>query len=269
MKDWDKTESRLHVNLDRLLVLLEKHDVKGTFFTLGWVAERHPGLIAEIHARGHEVASHGYGHEAVTSLTQDEFRKDLDRARSAVISACGEAPLGYRAPGFSITRSNSWALDVIREAGFAYDSSMLTCPHPHGGGGARIRGPHVLDNGLVELPVTTANAYTRQVPLGGGYLRVMRKGALRKTIDQARARDEPLISYVHPADCDPEQPRLKLSPWRRFKSYVALPRTYEMLELLLTGGVHCTMEELAARVASGERSEAPPAGERLVLADRS
>ncbi len=268
-QDWDKAESRVQLNLNRLLVLLDRHGVTGTFFVLGWVADRHPALVAEIHSRGHEVASHGYAHEAVTTLSAAEFRRDLDQARRAVIAACGVPPIGYRAPGFSITRSTGWALDVIRDAGFTYDSSMLTCPHPHGGNATRIRGPHVLENGLVELPVTTANAYTREVPLGGGYLRVMRKGALKKTIERAVARGEPLVSYVHPADCDPEQPRLKLPPWRRFKSYVALPRTVEMLELLLSGGVHCTMAELAAQVAGGEPLGATSADPRMEFTDRS
>lgn len=257
-EDWEQMESRLPKNLERLLQLLDKFRQKATFFTLGWVAERYPELVADVHQRGHEIASHGYWHEPLTSLSRTELGRDLQASRDAISAACGVEPKGYRAPGFSITSENLWALDVIKDAGFAYDSSLLACSHPHGGGATHETGPHVLPSGLAEIPVTMTSLMGRQVPLGGGFLRVMGRGSLRRRLDAAALRGEPVVSYVHPADCDGNQPRLKLPLWRYFKNYVALNRTKLQLELLLSGGSNVTMEELSKQVMAAEEGERNP-----------
>jgi polysaccharide deacetylase family protein (PEP-CTERM system associated) len=245
-------ESRLPQNLDRLLKLLDDYGRKATFFTLGWVAERYPELVADVHQRGHEVGSHGYWHEPLTSMSPTELGRDLQASREAISAACGVEPLGYRAPGFSITSENLWALDVIKDAGFTYDSSLLTCAHPHGGQATHDGGPHVLTNGLVEIPVSTTRLLSKRVPLGGGFLRVMGRRSLRRRLEMAAKTGEPMVSYVHPADCDGAQPRLKLPLWRYFKNYVALNRTKGLLEVLLTDGQHMTMAELSNKVIEDE-----------------
>jgi polysaccharide deacetylase family protein (PEP-CTERM system associated) len=240
---WDRQESRVEANVRRVLDLLDRHRVRATFFVLGWVAERRPGLVGEIASRGHEVASHGYGHRLVYTQTRDEFAEDLKRsvgilgtALAAVPGLGGDAIRGYRAPSFSITRAVPWALDVIREAGFRYDSSIMpaTGHHRYGMGDAP-RFAHTLANGLVECPLATVRVGGRNWPAaGGGYFRLCPLALTRWALRRINRQGHPAVVYLHPWEFDPEQPRLQgPSAWLRFRHYVNLDRTAPRLEKLL------------------------------------
>jgi polysaccharide deacetylase family protein (PEP-CTERM system associated) len=231
---WSSLESRVRHGTERLLRELADHSVCGTFFVLGWIAERHPKLVADIAAAGHEIASHGYAHTLIYTQTRDEFRDDLRRANDVISRAAGVRPRGYRAPGFSIKRQNLWAFDVLIEEGFAYDSSVFPAVRSHGGLPGSAPLPTVLENGLMEFPITTTNlGFMRWSYLGGGYLRLLpRPLVLACATAQARA-GVPLILYLHPRDVDPDQPRMKLAPQRYFRTYVGLRGCLDKISALL------------------------------------
>jgi len=223
LEQWGEQESRVAANSQRLLEELERADVRCTFFVLGWIAEHHPELVRRIADAGHEIASHGYAHDLVYQQTPVAFRDDIRRANDAIEAASGQRPLGYRAPGFSIRADSQWALDVLVEEGFEYDSSVFPAPRAHGGlPGAKVL-PTILPNGLREFPVSTVDAGQRRFAyLGGGYLRLFPTPLIFHWARGQQARDESLVLYLHPRDIDLEQPRLDLGVLRNFKSYVGL-----------------------------------------------
>jgi polysaccharide deacetylase family protein (PEP-CTERM system associated) len=251
---WDREESRVEANVLRVLDLLDRHRVKATFFVLGWVAERRPRLVGEIASRGHEVASHGYGHRLVYTQTREEFAEDLKRslgvlgaALAAVPGHGGGAIGGYRAPSFSITRAVPWALDVIRDAGFRYDSSIMpaTGHHRYGMGGVP-RFASTLSNGLLECPIATVRIGGRNWPAaGGGYFRLFPLGFTRWALRRINREGQPAVVYLHPWEFDPEQPRLQgPSAWLRFRHYVNLDRTAPRLERLLSEFAFAPMRDV-------------------------
>jgi polysaccharide deacetylase family protein (PEP-CTERM system associated) len=234
---WARQESRVARDTDRILALLDEAGMRGTFFVLGWNAERHPEVVRRIAAAGHELASHGYGHQVVYELTPDAFRADVTRAKTVVEDLIGVPVLGYRAPSLSITPRSAWALDVLAEAGFRYDSSIM----PIGdvvAGAARF--PYVIRDGaghrLVEFPISTARVLGRNLPLGGGgWLRVFPYAYFRWGMRRVNRRDrQPAVVYVHPWEVDPDHPRLKTAGRRGFSThYVGLARTEAKLRRLL------------------------------------
>lgn len=231
---WAALPSRLEPATLELLAVLATHRVTGTFFVLGWVAERFPALVRHIAGLGHEIASHGHAHQLVWSGGPDEFREDLRRASDSIESACGQRPRGYRAPGFSIVERTPWAFEILAEEGFVYDSSVFPAARTHGGiPRARTR-PHRLPCGLYEFPLSTVGLGARRIGyLGGGYLRVLPRrliAALARR--QARAGDD-LILYVHPRDIDPDQPRLPMGWPRYLRTYTGLRRARDKLGWLL------------------------------------
>ena len=232
--EWTGLPSRVVPNTRRLLRMLQKERITATFFILGWVAEHFPELVREIASEGHELASHGYAHGLVYEQTPEAFRADLQRASGAIESACGKRPRGYRAPGFSITGESLWALDVLAEEGFEYDSSIFPAPRDHGGlAGAQPR-PSTLTNGLREIPVSTVRmGPTRLAYLGGGYLRFLPGPMISGFAWRQEHTGRPLVLYVHPRDLDPDQPRIPLSRRRSFKCYMGLERCEGKIARLL------------------------------------
>jgi polysaccharide deacetylase family protein (PEP-CTERM system associated) len=233
---WDTLECRVEANVDRLLQRFEAQGAHATFFTLGWVAERYPAMVQRIVAAGHELASHGYGHQRVTELSPDEFSADVGRAKGILEDVSGVRVRGYRAPSFSIDESNAWAFDRLRHAGYAYSSSVYPVHHDHYGMPDAPRFPYQSVEGLVEIPISTVQAWKRNMPIGGGgYFRLLPYAVSRHAISRFhRAEGRPVIFYMHPWEIDPGQPRVPGVGWKsRFRHYVNLDRTEPRLERLL------------------------------------
>ncbi len=233
---WDSVPCRVERNVERILALLERHGAKATFFTLGWLAERYPALIRRIAEAGHEIASHGYGHQRASELTPDAFSADIRLAKAILEDITGQAVQGYRAPSFSIGRANLWAHDCIAEAGYRYSSSVYPVKHDHYGIPDAPRFPWRLANGLVEVPITTMRLLGRNWPAGGGgFFRLLPYSVSRWQIAKVNREDgRPAIFYFHPWEIDPEQPRVReASAKTRFRHYINLERTERRLERLL------------------------------------
>lgn len=235
-KDWDSMEYRAERNTERLLELFDAARVQATFFVLGWVAERSPGLVRRIHAAGHEIACHGLTHELVYRQTPEVFRDETARSKSILEDAIGERVLGYRAASYSITNASLWALDILCELGFDYDSSIFPIAHDrYGIPGASTRpGPLSTSSGrtLIEFPLSTARAFGMRIPVcGGGYFRLLPYGFTRWALRSINAKDAlPFIFYLHPWEIDPGQPRVRASWLSRFRHYTNL----DVCEMRLT-----------------------------------
>ncbi|MDE2300909.1 MAG: DUF3473 domain-containing protein, partial [Burkholderiales bacterium] len=208
--DWDRRECRVERNVERILEMLAAHNVKATFFTLGWIAERYPALVRAIVAQGHELASHGYGHQRVSDLSRAEFCADIERAKGILEDLSSGAVQGYRAPSFSIGANNQWALDCLAQAGYRYSSSIYPIRHDHYGMRDAPRFAHRVDCGLLEIPVTTLRVLERNLPSsGGGYFRLLPYAVSRWMLRQVNATDgEAAIFYFHPWELDVDQPRI-------------------------------------------------------------
>ncbi|WP_418647193.1 XrtA system polysaccharide deacetylase [Thauera butanivorans] len=234
---WDAVPCRVERNVDRILEMLDGHGARGTFFTLGWIAERFPQLVRRIADNGHEVASHGYSHERASAMMPEAFSADIRLAKAVLEDIIGQSVSGYRAPSFSIGTGNLWAHDCIAEAGYAYSSSVYPVKHDHYGIPDAPRFPWRLANGLVEVPVTTVRAFGRNWPAGGGgFFRLLPYSLSRWQIARVNADDRrPAIFYFHPWEIDPEQPRVReASAKTRFRHYVNLERTAARLDRLLS-----------------------------------
>lgn len=234
--EWESVPCRVERNVDLILGLLDECGAKATFFTLGWIAERYPSLVRSIAAAGHEVASHGYGHERASAQTPESFLADIKLARLVLEDLTGNAVVGYRAPSFSIGVGNLWAHDCIAEADYRYSSSVYPVKHDHYGMPDSPRFPYRLANGLVEVPVTTMRCFGRNWPAGGGgYFRLLPYAISRWQIQRVNRDDQrPAIFYFHPWEVDPEQPRVHEATARtRFRHYVNLRHTEGRLRRLL------------------------------------
>jgi polysaccharide deacetylase family protein (PEP-CTERM system associated) len=236
---WDRYESRVVRNTERVLALLAAHDVKATFFVLTWNAERHPDLVRRIAEAGHEVASHGYRHRLIYEQSPAEFRDDIMRSKKILEDATGTPVWGYRAPSFSLTQASLWALDVLLECGFRYDSSIFPISDRLYGIPNARRFPFEIradgDRALIEFPMSTARAVGRNWPLGGGaYLRLFPYHYMRWGIRRVNREGQPALVYVHPWELDPEQPRIKVGGKRGLSThYINLHRTEAKLQRLL------------------------------------
>lgn len=235
--DWQGQAQRVERNTDAVLALFEKAGVKGTFFTLGWVAERYPALIRRIVAQGHEIASHGYDHKRVFLMDADEFAADLARARTLIEDAAGQAVTGYRAPSFSIDARTPWAHRVLAEAGYRYSSSVAPVRHDHYGWpeSPRFAWKPLPDSDLVELPVTTARLGNRVVAAGGGgFFRLLPYRFSHWAITQVNGDGRPAIIYFHPWEIDPDQPRVADAPLKsKLRHYSKLSAMAGKLERLM------------------------------------
>ena len=238
-QDWDSRECRVERNVDRILGLLAERDTKATFFTLGWIAERYPALVRNIVDQGHEMASHGYGHERASDLSQAAFAQDVGRAKQLLEDIGGAAVQGYRAPSFSIGTDNLWAFDTLAEAGYRYSSSIYPIKHDHYGMPDSPRFAHQRGSGtssLVEIPVTTLRLMGRNFPSsGGGWFRLFPYALSRWMLGQVNRQDrQSAIFYFHPWEIDAGQPRIEgIDAKTRFRHYVNLPRMESRLRHLL------------------------------------
>lgn len=236
--DWDGYPSRVARNTDVLLELLARHGAFGTFFTLGWVAEKHPEIIRRIVDAGHEIASHGWWHRKVTSLTPAQFREDAHASRVILEQVSGRKVVGFRAPSFSITPGNEWAFDALLESGYRYDSSLFPIRRSNYGYPTTPPLPHLIHRAsgdLMEFPLTTTNLLGKRIPAaGGGYLRHFPYGVIRKAFREKDNAGIPGVFYIHPWEIDEDQPHMKV-PWlTTVRHYRNIRKVLPRLERLLS-----------------------------------
>ena len=247
--DWHHLPCRIERNMDVILKLLDEHDAKATFFTLGWIAERYPEMVKRICDNGHEIASHGYHHLKASEQTMEEFRQDVKSSKALLEDISGCKVKGYRAPSFSINGENLWALDVLKDEGYEYSSSIYPIRHDHYGMpdaprfGFRPQGP----DGILEIPATTAAFFGRNLPAsGGGYFRMLPYPLSRFLMNRVNAKDgESCIFYFHPWEIDPGQPRQQGVGFKtRFRHYVNLSRMEDKISSLLLDFQWGRMDEI-------------------------
>lgn len=234
---WEGLESRVVSNTDCILETLDEFGVKATFFIVGWVAEKYPELVRSIRRRGHPIGCHSYLHQKVYTLTPAAFREDTYKAKSLLEDIAGQPVLGYRAPSYSITRKSLWALEILADLGFTYDSSIFPIVHdnygiPHS---PRFPYPHQHVN-LYEYPISTAMILGRTVPVsGGGYFRLFPYWFTRWALDSINTKEgQPFVFYLHPWEVDPDQPRIEhASLLSRFRHYNNLAKTQKRFKRLL------------------------------------
>lgn len=246
--DWHQFECRVETNTYRILDLFSEYNCKATFFTLGWVAERYPGIVKRIVEEGHELASHGYEHIRVTQQNKDEFRDDVLRTKAILEDIGGTQVRGYRAPSYSIGRDNLWALEVLQETGHQYSSSIYPIRHDLYGMPEAPRFAHHVNNlDILEIPVTTIEFGGSKLPCGGGgYFRLLPYRLSRWALDYVNRTDKkPCNFYFHPWEIDPDQPRQScISLKTRFRHYLNLRRVEPRLKLLLTDFNWSRMDEV-------------------------
>ncbi|RDE06576.1 XrtA system polysaccharide deacetylase [Sphingomonas aracearum] len=214
--DWERLDRRVERNTDAVLSLFAESGVKATFFTLGWVAERHPALMRRIAGAGHEIASHGLDHKRIFTFTPAEFRADLARARAALEDASGQKVTGYRAPSFSLDKRTPWAHEILAEEGYTYSSSVAPLRHDHYGwaDAPRYAFRPVRGADLIEVPVTVAQLGARRLATGGGFFRLLPAALTDFAVRQVAGEGHPAVFYFHPWEIDPEQPRVASAPMR-------------------------------------------------------
>ena len=240
-KRWDQYESRVVNNTETLLRLFDESQVRGTFFILGWVAERFPGLAKRIVGEGHELASHGYWHRLVYDMTPEEFARDIRDCHDAIASATGVEVNAYRAPSFSITDRSLWGLRVLVELGYQFDSSVFPIRgHDRYGYSGGLKEIHEIQTGagkLVEFPPTVGSLFRVPLPVGGGYFRIFPLALTQKSMAESSRVGKPAMFYTHPWEYDPEQPRIGGVGWKsRIRHYTGLKGSRGKLVHLL--GTH-------------------------------
>lgn len=246
---WDRRESRVEASTERLLALLAERGIRGTFFVLGWLAERSPALVRRIAAAGHEIGCHGFSHQLIYRQSAAEFRAETTRAKACLEDIIGQEVPGYRAASFSVTPASLWALDVLIELGFRYDSSIFPIRHDRYGLPGATPEPHVLrapsGRTLVEFPMSAARFFGVQVPVsGGGYFRILPYWLTRAGLRQINERHgRPFTFYLHPWEVDPGQPRIRVGAVSRFRHYTNLDRCAGRLQRVLADFAFTTMRE--------------------------
>jgi polysaccharide deacetylase family protein (PEP-CTERM system associated) len=235
---WPQLESRVERNVERILSLLERHQVRATFFVLGWIGEHRPSVVRRIAAHGHEIACHGYDHRLISGMTPEEFREQLSRSIEVLERLSGKRVVGFRAPSFSINEETLWAFEVMAEMGIEYDSSIFPVFHDRYGIPKTPRGEFkiVTERGanIVELPPASVRILGQNLPFGGGgYFRLFPFWFTSWSIKRINRRGEPVMFYLHPWELDPEQPALKLGLGPRLRHYSNLRIVERKLEKLL------------------------------------
>lgn len=233
---WDTRECRVERNVGRILEMLGECQIKATFFTLGWIAERYPALVRQIVDAGHELASHGFGHERASDLSEAEFFEDITRAKAVLEQTGGVEVRGYRAPSFSISERNLWAFDCLQRAGYCYSSSIYPIAHDHYGMPDAPRYAHQVRPGLIEVPITTLRFLNRNFPSsGGGYFRLFPYAMSRWMLGRVNAVDQQAgVFYFHPWEIDSAQPRIDgIGSKTRFRHYVNIDRMEDRLRRLM------------------------------------
>ncbi len=237
-RDWEHFPSRVVANTHCLMKLLDRHQTRGTFFILGWVAERHPQLVKEIQRAGHEIGCHSYWHKLVYDLTPEEFRTDLVRGRDVLQEITGDAINLYRAPSFSITKQSTWAIDILADEGFTVDSSIYPIIHDRYGYPEADPAPHRIltpSGPIAEFPGNALGFCGLRLPIsGGGYFRLYPATLTYKCLTRFAAKSrQPFMFYIHPWEVDPNQPRMPGSWKSRFRHYQNLATTESKLDWLL------------------------------------
>src|SRR6266516_4069112 len=234
---WLSRPTRVARSIDALIGILDKHRVKGTFFVLGWLATHRPEVVRAIVEAGHEIASHGFRHQRVSSLDAEAFREDLRSSKHALEDLTGSVVLGYRAPSFSIIPGCEWAFDVLIEEDYRYDSSIFPIRRRGYGYPSAPSRPHMIERSggrLAEFPLATTKLFNYPIPAaGGGYLRQFPISVIRRAFREASERGESTTFYIHPWEIDPEQPRLPVSVLNRVRHYRGLADTVTRIEILL------------------------------------
>lgn len=246
--EWENHELRVVRNTEKILSILKEVDTRATFFILGWIAERCPDLVREIAGEGHEIASHGYSHQLVYMMARDEFREDIRRSKE-ILEDIGKVKVcGYRAPSFSITKDSLWALDILKELDFTYDSSIFPVSfHDRYGFSSCDGRPFRWENGLLEIPLSVYKIGNFALPVaGGGYFRLFPYWYFKYFLSRLNAGNQSFTFYLHPWELDPDQPRVNIPLGYRFRHYVNLSSTERYLRRLLgdfkferIGAVHC------------------------------
>jgi polysaccharide deacetylase family protein (PEP-CTERM system associated) len=263
---WNQQPTRVERNTKRLFDLFAAHETRGTFFFLGWVAERFPHLVREAAELGHEVGCHSYWHRSVYRLAPEEFRKDTKRAKEVIENAAGTEILGYRAPNFSLVKGTEWALEILADLGFSYDSSVHPIKHDIYDNPDALRFPdRIADGRLMEFPIATLAIGHRNFPVGGGgYFRILPYRYTRHGLSLLNhERKRPVVFYCHPWELDPQQPRLSASLRSRFRQYTGLKTTTVKLKRLLNDFRFAPIKE----VFSEELANLPKAASLLGIAD--
>ena len=264
---WDQFPLRVERNTERLLDLFAERGVRATFFVLGWVAERCPDLVRAIARQGHEVACHGYSHQLVYGQDQDQFRAETARSKACLEDQAQCPVLGYRAASYSITKQSLWALDILTELGFSYDSSIFPVHHDRYGIPGTPRWPYRITmkggKSIVEFPPSTAKVGRQSLPVaGGGYFRIYPYWLTRLGLSRInRAEARPFIFYLHPWEIDPEQPRIRAGWLSTFRHYTHLSRCEDRLKRLLRDFQFAPVKDVL------ERSTIPTLGDSSVLAN--
>lgn len=238
-KDWGQCESRIEQNTEVLLELFQRYGARGTFFVLGWVAERHPALIRRIADLGHEIASHGYSHELVYRQTPDTFRAETARSKRVLEDILGKPVVGYRAASYSITAESLWALDILVDLGFKWDSSIFPVRHDLYGIPDAPRFPYLHQTehkrSIIEFPLSTAEIMGQRIPIaGGGYFRLYPYALTQWGLRSINEAECPFIFYLHPWEIDSEQPKVEAGWFSRFRHYTNIDRCLPRLENLLS-----------------------------------
>lgn len=252
--DWDRIDCRIPQNMDKILSLFAKHDIKATFFTLGWVAERFPGIIRDTVAAGHEIASHGWSHIRVPNTDPASFYEDVDRTRKLLQDVSGQPVNGYRAASYSVTRQTLWVYENLAKAGYQYSSSIFPIKHDLYGIPEAPRAPFVVaESKITEIPLTTVKLVGRNLPCsGGGWFRLMPYSLFKAGLKRVNENDGlPGIFYFHPWEVDPDQPRQKDIPAKTaFRHYLNLHQMEKRLEKLLRDFQWGTMQQVFMEQAS-------------------
>lgn len=238
-KNWEYLPSRVESNIMRILEILEDRKVKATFFVLGWVADRSPSLIRKIYSEGHEIASHGYSHKLAYEMTPDEFRDDVRKSKNAIEDSIGAGINGFRAASFSLVENSLWALDVLIEEGFLYDSSIFPIHHNRYGIFYWQRFPHVIKriSGFIhEMPPSTFKMFKINLPIAGGaYLRFLPLGIISHGIRRINnTESQPAVVYIHPWEIDHRQPRFKVRRLTEVRHYAGLSGVEEKIKNILS-----------------------------------
>jgi polysaccharide deacetylase family protein (PEP-CTERM system associated) len=258
--EWDRYESRVENNTRVLVELLAKYRAKATFFILGWVAERHPDMVKSLVAQGHEVASHGYSHELVTTQSPERFREDVRMAKEILEDLTGNSVVGYRAPSFSITADTEWALSILVEEGYQYDSSIYD---RFTRGGEAKRSGEMFEiktsaGNIWEVPPSTFKTLGVQLPVaGGGYFRLFPYSISRSLLRRLEAQGASLVIYLHPWEIDPSQPRMEGSWLSKFRHYLNLHKTQDRLNSLLADFHFDSIQKALVPIAGTVVNRAP------------
>ncbi len=244
---WDSYPSAVAINTERILDLLDEQGVSATFFCLGWIAERNRELIRSIHKRGHEVACHGHMHQVISNQDPAAFREDVARAKDILEDCIGRSVIGYRAPTYSITSRTLWALDILEDLGFRYDSSIFPIYHDNYGIPDAPRIPHRLrHSSMVEFPISTFRIGSVNLPVsGGGYFRLLPYFVTRSALRSIQRLGQPFVFYIHPWELNPETPRITEAPaLSRFRTYIGINRSFSRFRRLLQDFDFTTVHEV-------------------------